>query len=293
MPEIPTVDSHADQPKRYQIMYNSGAGAYYINEWTDDQLENWESSGYRTQEGHYTEFGLYNTKEELKIGLQELRGKTVFAVFEDSAAGDVFWSAEDNVSGNWRGSKYGHASLIGEFDTQEEAEILVRLSKEFFEREKGDYEKHIRLARDFSSELLERQNFRDRVLADQALKIHTEEFERQYGLHDAEILQCVTELKDLERARALFGSHPEVDEVITNLRTTLERARGHMSDEKWELFERMGILQSEINYLRRGIDFYREEQGVHQELNKLHKEILSRKEGEIKKLVDTLHQLQK
>jgi hypothetical protein len=131
----PPQESKEGEPKvKYQLLYDRAAGDYEVRDWTDEELDEWESSGYRTQYGHYTEVGLYDSKEELDKAIEELRGKPVFAVFEDRAAGEVFWSEEDNLSGNWRGSKYGHANCVAEFDTEEEAKEYVKKQREYYDK---------------------------------------------------------------------------------------------------------------------------------------------------------------
>jgi len=129
-----THDESGEKPKvKYQLMVNAAAGEYKVNEWTEEELEDWENSGYRTQEGHYTEVGLFDTQEELDVAIEEEKGEPVFAVFENGPAGEVHWSQEDNLSGNWRGSREGHANLVDEFKTQAEAEKDVAKRREYFD----------------------------------------------------------------------------------------------------------------------------------------------------------------
>jgi hypothetical protein len=130
----PQERKEGEPTKKYQLLHNVAAGEYYVNEWTQEQLDDWENSGYRTQEGHYNEVGLYDTKEELEKAIEDLRGPDVFAVFEDRAAGEVYSSKEDNLTGNWRGSREGHANLVAEFDTQEEADKFVRERKAYYDK---------------------------------------------------------------------------------------------------------------------------------------------------------------
>jgi len=110
----------------YQLMVNSAAGDYYVTEWTQSELDNWSGAGYRTQEGHYNEYGLYDTKEELNKAISGFAGKNVYAVFYDGSAGDAFVSEENNLSGNWKGSKYSPYSFVKVFDNQEEAKKYAR-----------------------------------------------------------------------------------------------------------------------------------------------------------------------
>ena len=118
---------------KFQLMWNNAAGDYYVNKWTQDELDDWENSGYRNQEGHYAERGLYDSAEKLEKALKELKGPPVFAVFENRAAGEVYSSEENGLSGNWRGSREGHANLIATFDTQEEADAYVKERREYFD----------------------------------------------------------------------------------------------------------------------------------------------------------------
>ena len=127
-------DESGKKPRvKYQLMVNTAAGEYRVNEWTEEELEDWENSGYRTQEGHYTEVGLFDTQEELDAAIKEEEGEPVFAVFENDPAGEVYWSEENNFSGNWRGSREGHANLVDEFKTQAEAEKDVVRRRKYFD----------------------------------------------------------------------------------------------------------------------------------------------------------------
>lgn len=131
----PPQESKEKEPtQKYQLLHNVAAGEYYVNEWTEEELDDWENSGYRTQEGYYNEVGLYDSKEELEKAIEDLRGPDTFAVFEDRAAGEVYSSKEDNLTGNWRGSREGHANLVAEFDTQEEADKFVQDRKVYYDK---------------------------------------------------------------------------------------------------------------------------------------------------------------
>ena len=128
----PPQESKEKEPEvKYQLLYNGAAGDYFVNKWTQEDLDDWEARGVRNQYGYYNEVGMYDSKEELEKAIEELRGKPVFAVFEDHAAGEVYYSQEDNLTGNWKGSREGHANLIAEFDTEEEAKKYVdKLSRQ-------------------------------------------------------------------------------------------------------------------------------------------------------------------
>lgn len=116
----------------YQLMYNNAAGDYYVNKWTTDQIERWRSSGYRLQEGHFREIALCSSKDDLEGQIRQLAGETIYAVFENGAAGEVFVSEENGISGNWRGSKYGYFSLVGEYSSREGAEKDAQSRQESF-----------------------------------------------------------------------------------------------------------------------------------------------------------------
>ncbi len=132
---MPPPERKEGEPKvKYQLLYNGPAGEYYVNEWTEEDLDNWEDRGVRNQYGHFNEVGMYDSKEELEKAIEELRGPKVFAVFEDVAAGVVYYSEEDNLTGNWKGSREGHANFVAEFDTEEEAEEYVRKRREYYNK---------------------------------------------------------------------------------------------------------------------------------------------------------------
>ena len=116
--------------KKYQLLYNTAAGEYYVKEWTQQEIEDWETSGYSLQEGHYSQIGLYDSEEALKKAIEELKGPDIFAVFENRPAGIIYSSKEDGISGNWRGSREYPASLIAEFDSQEEADQFIKEREE-------------------------------------------------------------------------------------------------------------------------------------------------------------------
>ncbi len=98
----------------YQLMYDSAGGRYKVNRLEDENRE--------TNDSHFREYAFCENLALVNKAVQELQGPIIYAVFEDCAAGTGFISAEDNLSGNWRGSKYGHSSLVAKFDTREAAE---------------------------------------------------------------------------------------------------------------------------------------------------------------------------
>ena len=128
-----SAENKETEKVKYQLMYNAAAGEHEVNKWTQDQLDNWEESGYRTQEGYFNEVGIYDSKEELDRAIKELEGEPVFAVFENGAAGEVYSSEENNLTGNWRGSREGHANLVAEYKTKEEADQHVEERKKYFD----------------------------------------------------------------------------------------------------------------------------------------------------------------
>lgn len=101
----------------YQLMYNNAAGEYYTNNFDTEE----EALDMPSQAGYFNEIGIFSDKE-IDKAIEDLRGPTVYAVFENRAAGGGFISEEDNLTGNWRGSKYGYSSLIAEFPAREAAE---------------------------------------------------------------------------------------------------------------------------------------------------------------------------
>ncbi len=139
--DTPPQERKEGEPEvKYQLLYNAGAGDYYVNEWTQEDLDDWENSGCRKQYGHYNEIGLYDSKEELEEAIEELRGEPAWAVFEDRVAGEVYASQEDNLTGNWRGSREGRANLVQVFDSEEEAREYVREQQEYYDKLKEERE---------------------------------------------------------------------------------------------------------------------------------------------------------
>lgn len=65
---------------KYQLLYDPAKQDYecfMTKTWTAEELDNWEKAGYRTQDGHYTEVGLYDSEEEMeeeKRRIMESRG---------------------------------------------------------------------------------------------------------------------------------------------------------------------------------------------------------------------------
>jgi hypothetical protein len=97
----------------YGLFVNYAAGEHFIQVIAADELRD---------VGYFTCIAEFETWEEAEAKVQEMREESkVFAVFFNHAAGEGFVSVEDCFSGNWRGSKYGHYSLIGEYKTEEEA----------------------------------------------------------------------------------------------------------------------------------------------------------------------------
>jgi len=73
----PTPQEKEQEPNtKYQLLYDRALkwddGAIRVAEWTEDELENWEESGYRRDDGHFTEVGLYDSQEELDEAIEEL-----------------------------------------------------------------------------------------------------------------------------------------------------------------------------------------------------------------------------
>jgi hypothetical protein len=53
-------------------MCNSVDRKWYVNKWTQKQLNDPEVSGYKKQEGGFEEVGLYNTPEDLSLAEHSL-----------------------------------------------------------------------------------------------------------------------------------------------------------------------------------------------------------------------------
>ena len=97
----------------FGIYVNHAAGEHFITEICEDTPN---------QLGGFSRIAEFAAREEAEAHVQKMREESkVFAVFFNHAAGEGFVSVEDCFSGNWRGSKYGHYSLIGEYKTEEEA----------------------------------------------------------------------------------------------------------------------------------------------------------------------------
>ena len=56
----------------YQLMYNNAAGEHRINQWSQEDVDSWKASGYRLQEGYFSEVGLYETEDELDEAIVEI-----------------------------------------------------------------------------------------------------------------------------------------------------------------------------------------------------------------------------
>ena len=59
---------------KYQLLWNNAAEDYRVKKWKEETLDfdgdGWITAGYRNQEGHYTEYGLYDSREELEKALR-------------------------------------------------------------------------------------------------------------------------------------------------------------------------------------------------------------------------------
>lgn len=118
----------------YQVCYNNAAGEGWIQPWTNEDWENWDTAGVRNQYGHFNVIGEFKSKAEAEAALEELRGDPVFVVFDNGPAGEAFVSEEDGLSGNWRGSKYGHFSNVGEYREAADAEAHKQRLEEYYLR---------------------------------------------------------------------------------------------------------------------------------------------------------------
>lgn len=116
---------------KHQLLVNEAAGKYKTKQWSDEDVKNWRESGYSAFDGHFTEVGLYDTPKQLQEAIEEQAGPTVHAVFFSQSSGEGFVSEENNLSGNWRGTKYPGHGLMGEYPTSEETDAqLDTLEKE-------------------------------------------------------------------------------------------------------------------------------------------------------------------
>lgn len=100
--------------KCFGVFENDGAGEVYIKIiLADDPM----------QEGYFSCDRLFDKREEAEQYIEEeIKKSTVYAVFFDNVSDEWFISEEHCYSGNWRGSKYPHYTLIKECKTKEEAE---------------------------------------------------------------------------------------------------------------------------------------------------------------------------
>lgn len=109
------------------VFLNKAAGEGYI-----------EIDPTRCQEGHFTmvdsvkyrpyvEGDEERAKDEARRTLDKLLTEYVVAVFENRAAGEAF--IEDQPSGNWRGSKYGHFSCVAEYPYSDEKSHAEAIQK--------------------------------------------------------------------------------------------------------------------------------------------------------------------
>ena len=112
--------------KSYALYINNAGGSYEIIEY-----ELWEEIP-RDRPYHYSLVDVFKTEEDAKAYVEEIKKETTcYAVFYDSARGEGFVSEEDDLSGNWQGSKYGYSTYMGNYGTEEEAlEELRKIYKE-------------------------------------------------------------------------------------------------------------------------------------------------------------------
>ena len=101
----------------YRVMYNQGAGDYYIEEYSRFDPH------YRTQAGYYREIYTSYDEEDCKRFVDKQYDRyQVYCVYWNNASWDGYISEESWGSGNYRGSKHHPYSLVGEYKTREEAE---------------------------------------------------------------------------------------------------------------------------------------------------------------------------
>lgn len=72
---VPPEDVTENPFIKYQLLYNVAElddNCFMTAKWTEAELDDWERSGYRTQDGHFTEVGLYNSEAELEKAKKEI-----------------------------------------------------------------------------------------------------------------------------------------------------------------------------------------------------------------------------
>lgn len=71
---IPLQEGKEKEPiVKYQLMCNSAERRWYVNTFTEEQVQDFESHGYVTQEGDFKEVGRYDTPEQLSRAESDLR----------------------------------------------------------------------------------------------------------------------------------------------------------------------------------------------------------------------------
>jgi hypothetical protein len=102
--------------KKYGIFENIGAGLAYV-----------DFADAKPESSYYNLIETFDTREEAEDYIEKKKKETtIWAVFFDLGAAEGFVSEENDYSGNWRGNKYPHYTLEGEFDTEEEAENYLQ-----------------------------------------------------------------------------------------------------------------------------------------------------------------------
>ena len=78
------LNAPSENPEvKYQLLYDPAKKddeCFMVKTWTQAELDDWERAGYRNQDGHYTEVGLFDSEEEMekeKQRILESRGKEV------------------------------------------------------------------------------------------------------------------------------------------------------------------------------------------------------------------------
>jgi len=97
----------------FGVFENHAAGEVFVRELESDDCR---------QDGYFTCYQEFSTEQKAKDYIIEREEETtVYAVFYNYPAGEGFISQEDDCSGNWKGSKYGHSSYQNDFKTESEA----------------------------------------------------------------------------------------------------------------------------------------------------------------------------
>ncbi len=116
-----------DRNKVYAVVQDIGGGTARI------------LTGHQQKTFHETFIDAFETLEEAQCCFDSLTGQDIYAVFTNYAEHNGFVSVENNTSGNWRGSKYGHYSVHSEHDNKESAEQALSKYLQCDAEDNGSY----------------------------------------------------------------------------------------------------------------------------------------------------------